>query len=161
MENNLDQINISFGGGETFEVIPPDVYEVVIAAIAPIEAKKYMSEEMETVLKFEFVIADGDHKGSKLFKRIRPKLGINPKPSNLYLCWAAVLGKNPGEDSFADFHLSNLIGKQVRVTVTNSQKGDNTYSNVDTFMTSKVAKLAQAEKEDIDVDAAIASMEKK
>lgn len=159
--DSLDQIAISFGGGVSYEVIPEDVYEVVIASITPKEAKKYMSEEMETVLLVEFVIVGGEHEGAKIFKRVRPKLGINPKPSNLYQVWAATLGKNPGEDSFPDFHLSNLIGKQLRVTVTNTQKGDLTYNNVNTMMVSKAAKAVQAEKEDIDVDAAIASMEKK
>src|SRR3990167_4812390 len=63
---------------EIYKFLNPEKVELLNSTK---EAQKYKSEEMETVLLFEFAIADGDLKGSKLFKRVRTKLSINPKPS--------------------------------------------------------------------------------
>ena len=51
-----------------FDVLPEDVYEAVIKDIKSVQKKKYLSEELEDVLNFEFVILDDKYKGRKLWK---------------------------------------------------------------------------------------------
>ena len=132
---NLDDIQISIT--QDFDVLPEDMYEVVISTIKEDRRKKYQSEGEETVLKIEYTILKGDYEGRKLFQTIRPKLGTGDKSgkaSNLYKLWCAVEGKKFTKEDFANFHLSSLLNRVLKVVTENKESGDRTFSNVSTFL---------------------------
>lgn len=126
-----------------YEPIPANVYQVQIGDIS----EKYKTpwgkpdaEEKELYLTFEFVILDGQYKGRKLWKDIRPVAptpseGGSFKPSWMYRLVSAVVGHplslaegiNWGAEE-----TNNLIGRQLRLIVNQTPKNaqGRSYNNI-------------------------------
>lgn len=138
MASDLDDIKIETV--KSFDVLPEDMYPVVISAIKKEEAKKYdfqakkSLDEMETVLNFEFTVLDGDYQGRKLFQKIRPKLGGGQKPTNLWKVWKAVDGIDHPKEDFDKFHLSSLLNRNLKVVTENKKKNDKEFTNIASYL---------------------------
>lgn len=128
-------------------VIPEDVYQVAIEDITTITVKKFHSEEEEDVFNFQFVILEeGEYKGQRLFKRVRPIVfdgGGKNRPSYLYQIFKAAMKVEPSveqvELGLTGKELNELIGKQIRVNVKVSPPNNagKTFSNVEGVMHAK------------------------
>ena len=154
---NADDIDSVKIDAVDFEVLPEDVYKVVISAITKIEDKKYQSEEKETKFRFEFTVLEGDYEGRKMFQKVRTKLAGQPKPSNLWMVWKAVDGgKEHSKEEYSGFHISSLINRNLKITTENVTKGNATYSNVKAYLPLK-EKPASERTYDDDIDEALKS----
>jgi hypothetical protein len=129
----IDNIEIKTGGSD-FETVPEGMYDVQITNIKKVEGKKYMSEEVETKILFEFTILDGEQSGQKVFQRVRPVLSIKPKPSKLYELVCAATGKKLTEGEFKEFHLSPLKDLILSVVVVETEKNGTRYNNIASFL---------------------------
>ena len=137
-ESDLDGIIISVGEGGNYDPLPEDVFEVMIEDIkAEKKPNPYHDNKEELSLNVVFNIMEGDHTGRKLFRRMSPHISIQ-RPSNLYKLVSAIEGKTLDGAFFEDFKLKTLLGKFLRVTVKNVTKGENTYSNIDSFLATKM-----------------------
>lgn len=136
--DELDNIKITVGEGGGFDALPEDVYETMIENIkAEMKPNPFKEGKEELSLNFTFAITEGEHSGRKLFRRMSPHISIG-KPSNLFKLVNAIEGKTLDGDYFEGFKLSKLLGRFVRVTVKNKVVGENTYSNIESFLQSKM-----------------------
>lgn len=133
----IEDLVIETTEGKTYTVVPEGVYDVQVTNISTITTKKFQSTEEENVFLFEFTIIEGEQKGNKVFRRIRPRLGVEPKESNLYKVACAILGKKLTKEDFPNFHISDLKDGICKVVVEITKKGDNEYSNVTNFIKAK------------------------
>lgn len=153
----LDSITVTRGEGGDYETLPEDIYEVMIEDIkAEMRPNSYHDNKEELSLNMTFTLTEGEYEGRKLFRRVNPHISI-AKPSKLYEIVKAVEGKELEGDFFDSFKLKTLLGRLLRVTVKNVVKGDKTYSNIDSFLVSKLnskspAKKGSAPKEDVSED---------
>ncbi|HEX8196374.1 MAG TPA: hypothetical protein VF571_09315 [Pyrinomonadaceae bacterium] len=136
-----------------YDAIPGDVYQVQVTDISeklmPPYGKPFdiPDEEKETFINFEFTILDdGEYRGRKLWKAVRPVPPTPPedskfKPSWMYRIVSAIQGMPMtyanGIDWGAD-QTNDLIGKQMRVTVTKTEKGEKSYNNITEVLPAKV-----------------------
>lgn len=138
---------------KNYEAIPGDVYQVQVTDISEKLMPPYgrpfdiPDEEKETFINFEFTILDeGEYRGRKLWKAIRPVPPTPPedskfKPSWMFRIVSAIQGMpmtyangiNWGAEQTND-----LIGKQMRVTVTKTDKGEKSYNNITEVLPAKV-----------------------
>ena len=126
-----------------YKLIPEDMYQVKISNIKEVEQQVYNNpSEKEVVINFEFtIIENGEFKGEKLYKKIRPIYSegfSGGSPSSLFVLLNAVYyGKVPSGE-LVDV-VNGTLGKQVRVVVKHKQssKDGKTYHNVEDFMKSK------------------------
>lgn len=126
-----------------YEAIPGNLYQVQVTDIteklkAPY-GKPYdiPDEEKETYINFELTILDeGEYRGRKLWKDMRPVPPTPPekyKPSWIYRMVSAILGYSVLYDDAINWNMERtnaLIGSQLRVLVTKTEKGDKTYNNI-------------------------------
>lgn len=147
--------NVKFETPErkVYDAIPGDVYQVQITDITeklmPPYGKPFdiPDEEKETFVNFEFTILDeGEYRGRKQWKAVRPVPPTPPedtkfKPSWMYRIVSAVNGMPMtyagGIDWNAD-STNSMIGKQLRVTVTKTDKGEKSYNNITEVLPAKV-----------------------
>jgi len=142
-----------------WDVIPEDVYQVVIKDIDEKETTKYMSEEKDVQYLFKFALLEGDEKilGSSLVAYASRKWftgGKTTSPSKLVTLVKAVYGfyypkLNVNVLTAEDMNpqvINDLIGKQVRVSV--KLNDDKTRNKVADFMTIK-AEMKVPEKVEI------------
>jgi hypothetical protein len=136
-----------------YEAMPGDVYQVQITDISeklmPPYGKPFdiPDEEKETFINFEFTILDeGEYRGRKLWKAVRPVPPTPPedskfKPSWMYRIVSAVNGLpmtySNGINWSAD-ETNAMIGKQLRLTVTKTDKGEKSYNNITEVLAAKV-----------------------
>ena len=131
---------------EEFDVLPEDVYQVVIEVANLEERQAYQSKDIEEVLNFKFmIIEDGEYKGRKVWKKIRPTVNAGwegGSPSDLYELWRAATGVFPTEqqkkDGLTGNDINSLIGRQIRVTlkIKTTAKGKE-YNKIEGFMSVK------------------------
>ena len=138
----LDDINIQKGGAE-YDPLPEDVYLVKITKIDKIQDKKWQSDQLETKLNFEFSLLSEEYKGRKLYRKVRPVLSYQPKESNLYSIACAALRFKLGDKDFEEFHLSNLMDKELRVSTAVVEKNGKKYNNIAAFLKSKNAETSK------------------
>lgn len=129
-------------------MIPEDLYQCVIEDITPVTTKKWgKPDEEEEKLNFKLLILDdGEFKGQRLFKRVKPVVydgAETNRPSYLYQIFKAAMKAEPTEkqihEGLSGNELNALIGKQIRVSVKLSApdaKGK-VYSNVDGILAAK------------------------
>lgn len=130
---------------KNYEAMPGDVYQVQITDITeklmPPYGKPFdiPDEEKEIFLNFEFTILDeGEYRGRKLWKTVRPVPPTPPedskfKPSWMFRLVSAVFDKPMTYATAVDWGVeetNNLIGKQLRLTVTKTEKGEKSYNNI-------------------------------
>jgi len=165
-------VNVVVPEGKEFEVLPVDLYHTGLLDVEYKEQKAWGSEEMEPVLVFTFVvIAEGEHYGRRLWQYAKPKLSKFKGGSNLY---KVLVGLNGGaqltdeqcavpEVTCSDEALNALIGKQVRLSVSQKAKQDGSLKNVidsylpakevlPTFEAEKVSVAEVSKEEDINFD---------
>lgn len=138
---------------QNYEAIPGDVYQVQVTDISeklmPPYGKPFdiPDEEKETFINFEFTILDdGEYRGRKQWKAIRPVPPTPPedskfKPSWMYRFVSAINGMPmtyANGINWSAEQTNNLIGKQLRVTVTKTDKGDKSYNNITEVLSAKV-----------------------
>lgn len=136
-----------------FEAIPADMYQAQVTDITEKLKAPYgkpfdiPEEEKEEFLSFEFTILDeGEYRGRKLWKDLRPVPPTPPegnfKPSLMFRVVSAIQGQPTvyanavnwgGEETNA------LIGQQLRLIVTRTEKGDKVYNNITEFLPVKQA----------------------
>lgn len=136
-----------------YDALPADMYQVQITDISeklmPPFGKPFdiPDEEKETFINFEFTILDeGEHRGRKLWKAVRPVPPTPPesnkfKPSWMYRIVSAVSGGmtySSGIDWGAE-ETNAMIGKQLRVTVTRTEKGEKAYNNITEVLSAKTS----------------------
>jgi len=132
--NDLDNIKIEIA--EPIKPIPEGVYDVQITNINKKQAINSVTKMEETRLSFEFTIKEGNEKGHKIFSSVTPKLALDPKMSNLYKIWSACESRSPKAMEFPKFHLSPMIGKNLKVVVTQVEKNDRIFSNITSYLKS-------------------------
>ena len=144
-----------------FEPIPEDVYKVELLDIEEQTKPRYQKpDEIENTFSFQCVLLHGrDKKGESLrgrnmwFNFVPNYLYIGSKGRNkLYNAIESLLGRelSPQEEAeFETIKLNKLIGKQCRIVVKNTSKGEKTYSNIDRLLVidEKAAPLTAEEKE--------------
>ena len=131
MNDDLDSIEIT---KTQFEVLPAGIYPVTISKITKVQSPVYgKPEEMETKLNVEFSIIEGDHSGKKLFRRMRTKLASGSKPSTLFTLWKATEGKELTAEEMENFHLSNMLGRFLKVVVDQVEKNGKKFNNITAF----------------------------
>lgn len=126
-----------------YEAIPGNLYQVQVTDITEKLKAPYgkpfdiPDEEKEMFINFELTILnEGEYRGRKLWKDMRPVPPTPPekyKPSWMYRIVTAILGYSIlYEDALNwDMERTNaLIGEQLRVLVTKTEKGDKTYNNI-------------------------------
>lgn len=131
---------------QEFDVLPEDIYHVVIEDVNLEERQVYQSKDVEEVLNFKFTILDqGEYLGNKVWKKIRPILNAGwdgGSPSDLYELWKSAMKVLPSqqqlENGLSGDEINSLIGEQLRVTlkVKTSQKGKE-YNKIEGFMSAK------------------------
>lgn len=121
----------------SFQLLPNDVYQVVITDVEKHEGLKYMSTEKQEQLKLKLSVCDpGEFNGSQLMAFSSYKWfdgGTSSSPSKLYAIFQAVYGFYEPKADLQTFEpeminmdmINGLIGKQMRVTVMQTQKGKN------------------------------------
>lgn len=124
-------------------VLPEDTYQVVINDIVQEEQKKYNSDEIEEVFRFQFkVVEEGVCYGEKLIKSVRPILSEGfegGNPSWLYRIYeAAGLSVNPEKEIKAE-DVNSLIGKQIRLIVKVVEKEGKKYNKITDILKAKKA----------------------
>lgn len=129
---DIETIEVTTGGQE-FTIVPEGTYDVQITNITKKVGKKYMSEEEETVILFEFTILNGDNSGDKLFRRVRPVISNQPKESNLYKVAKAVLKEVKPDE----FHLTDLKDALLKAVVEVQEKDGRKFNNIVSFMKAK------------------------
>lgn len=119
------EIPINAGSKQEFELLPDDVYEVVISNL---DLKKdqpvYQSTEIEDKFAFEFtVVEEGKYKGRKLWLDTRTVMGAGfdgGSPSWLYRIFCAVNSiqlSDTEAKSITANNINGLSGKSLRVVV--------------------------------------------
>lgn len=143
MTNSYDDIQIQVS---KFEVIPEGIYPVVISSLEKVEGPTYNDpNKMEIKIKVEFTIVGGEEDGHKIYQRVRPKLGMGQKTSNLLKLWDAVDSRTHNYDEFDKFTLGMLAGKQLQIVVKEVAKDGKTFSNVTDYLRGKSAKSETTE----------------
>jgi len=148
--------------------LPKNVYQVELLDINSEEKATYDTrlkpaeeQEMETTLKFQYTLLAGKDKETELRGRnvwvnfIPTYLYVGKKngKNKLYQITEAFLGRELTQEEEAGGvngkFLNSLIGKQCRVGVEPTTKGDNTYDTVTGYFVSEEDKeaLTQEEKE--------------
>lgn len=150
MINENTEIPVS--EGKTFDALPEDIYQVVIEDVELKDVAKFEKpNETEKVFNFTFSVMGGEFEGRKLWKKIRPVLSSgssNNKPSLLFVLLKAVLKRDPRTDvKLTAKDINKLVGKQLRVVVKNTTKGDRTYNNIDSMISSKEDVVATKKEE--------------
>jgi len=147
--------NITFKKPEKreFELLPEEVYEVVISSIEEGERVVYQHpDEKEEIIKFTFEIEEGEYKGRKLWKDCSPIMwpgSDKGSPSTLYLIYSAGAGKKLSmeECEFVGLtEINELEGKKLRAIVIQkkSSKGE-LVNKVDGFLPIKGMKITESE----------------
>lgn len=138
---------------KTFDAMPADMYQVQITDITeklmPPYGKPFdiPDEEKEIFLNYEFTILDdGEYRGRKLWKTVRPVPPTPPedakfKPSWMWKIVSAVNGEAMSYANGINWgaeETNALIGKQLRLTVTKTDKGEKSYNNITEVLPVKI-----------------------
>lgn len=130
---------------KVYEAIPANVYQVQITDISDKLKAPYgkpfdiPEEEKELFITFEFTILnEGEYRGSKLWKDVRPVTPTPPegggfKPSWMHRIVSAIIGHPmPFADAvnWTAEETNGLIGEQLRIVVTRVEKGEKVYNNI-------------------------------
>ncbi|HEY6186471.1 MAG TPA: hypothetical protein VIW80_02245 [Pyrinomonadaceae bacterium] len=129
---------------KVYEALPANVYQVQITDISDKLKSPYgkpfdiPDEEKETFLTFEFTILnEGEYGGRKLWKDMRPVPPTPPegnfKASWMYRLVSAVQGSPVTFANGVNWgaeETNALIGQQLRIVVTKTEKGEKTYNNI-------------------------------
>jgi len=144
-------------GGEGFEPLPVDVYQVELFDItSELKPNKFNDGAMERILNFQFTVVDeGEYRGRNLWRNFVPSmLYISQKNGKnvLYQIIEAFIGRELKEAEIATMDsstINKLIGFQCRVSVKNKDHNGKTYSNIESFLPKKTTlkSLTPAEKE--------------
>lgn len=128
---------------DEYDVMPEDVYQVIIEDVNLEERQVYQSQDVEEVLNFKFtVLEEGEFKGRKVWKKIRPTLNAGwdgGSPSDLYELWKSAMKTLPTKEQLevglSGNDVNKLIGQQIRVTlkIKTTQKGKE-YNKIEGFM---------------------------
>ena len=125
-----------------YEAIPADVYPVQIMDIKEKLKAPWGSpqgtEASELYMNFEFGILNGNYKGRKLWKDVRPVVpvpsGNGYKPSWFYKIVSAVMGHWLTQEEGINFgpqETNALIGRQVKLVVNQTPPKDGkSYNNI-------------------------------
>ena len=147
---------------QVYEAIPADVYQVELLDITSSQVESYRSKqgetegkEFETVLSFQFVLLDGEHRLRSVWNNYIPNfLYISKKTgkNKLFKIVEALIGRELNQSEMVGMggkFLNSLIGKQCRVVIENTTKGDKTYSNPVNWMkaNAEIASLTVEEKD--------------
>jgi len=154
--------NITFKKPEKreFELLPEEVYEVVISSIEEGERVVYQHpDEKEEIIKFTFEIEEGEYKGRKLWKDCSPIMwpgSDKGSPSTLYLIYSAGTGKKLSmeECEFVGLtEINELEGKRLRAIVIQkkSSKGE-LVNKVDGFLPARGVKIVESEESMINTE---------
>jgi len=154
--------NITFKKPEKreFELLPEEVYEVVISSIEEGERVVYQHpDEKEEIIKFTFEIEEGEYKGRKLWKDCSPIMwpgSDKGSPSTLYLIYSAGAGKKLSmeECEFVGLtEINELEGKRLRAIVIQkkSSKGE-LVNKVDGFLPARGVKIVESEESMINTE---------
>lgn len=128
--------------------IPEDVYQVQITGIDLVKEKNNYKEDPTDPdevdkMKFEFtVIEEGEHYGRKLWQRMSPVAPCPSRNNKHPWIWkiASALAGHPltqeEGDTYTPAQINGFIGKQLRATVTVSDKKPNgkQYNNIESFL---------------------------
>ena len=136
-----------------YEIIPEDMYTCEIADVQEKEQIKFGTKDTkESVLLFSFTILEGGCAGQKLWKRIRPIVGggfESGQPSHLFLLLKAVFGTSPEEGRVDAKVVNSLVGKKVRLAVSQKNGSNNkVYNNIDRFYSLKEGVVEDINEED-------------
>lgn len=129
---------------KVYEALPANVYQVQITDISDSLKAPYgkprdiPDEEKEIFLTFEFTILDeGEYRGRKLWKDMRPVPPTPPegtfKASWMHRLVSAVQGMPVTLANGVNWgaeETNGLIGQQLRIVVTRTDKGDKVYNNI-------------------------------
>lgn len=126
-----------------YEAIPGNLYQVQVTDITEKLKAPYgkpfdiPDEEKEPFINFELTILnEGEYRGRKLWKDMRPVPPTPPekyKPSWMYRIVSAILGYSILYEDALNWNMertNSLIGEQLRVLVTKTDKGDKSYNNI-------------------------------
>jgi hypothetical protein len=150
--------------------LPKDIYQAQILDVTAVKKPSYDTRNkpeaeqiMEVVLNFQFTLLegkDGDNelRGRNVWANFVPTylyIGKNGK-NKLYRITEAVLGAELTLEEEAKMdknYINGLIGKQVRISVEPSTKGDNTYDNITDWLkiNNEMTPLTDEEKESAEV----------
>ena len=155
-----DKFKIPKEEAKSYPPLPEDVFQVELFDVVSEMRPKYKKpEEEERVLKFQFVLLEGEGdekeelRGRNIWRNFVPAslyIGKNGK-NVLYEIVEAIFKHelSPEEEATMDSEVINsLIGQQCRIMVKNKKKDDKTYSNVASFLkaTKKLKPLTDKEK---------------
>lgn len=154
--------NITFKKPEKreFELLPEEVYEVVISSIEEGERVVYQHpDEKEEIIKFTFEIEEGEYKGRKLWKDCSPIMwpgSDKGSPSTLYLIYSAGTGKKLSFEEcefVGPTEINELEGKRLRAIVIQkkSSKGE-LVNKVDGFLPARGVKIVESEESMINTE---------
>lgn len=141
-------LNVTAPVQKAFVPLPADVYQVIVKDIEIRETQKYMSKEREEQFLFKLIVLDeGAHRTQYVGAFATQKWFNGGKtgsmaPSKLYLIFQAVYQHYYAKVNLQEWEpgmvnqeaVNDLIGKQIRVTVTLQPNGKN---KVTTFMSIK------------------------
>lgn len=114
------------------EKVPADVYQVVLSDVQEVEGRDFNTNEPKQQLRFMAEIVNGDEKGKAIFFYTSYSWfngGKNAKPSKLYNLVKTVYTKYHPDIAIDDMAIieasdvNSLIGKQLRVTVEETENG--------------------------------------
>lgn len=124
-----------------FEPLPPDMYQAIISDVNMEERPDpFDNGAIKQRLSFNLIILDEGFEGKTLKVWTANKWFINEKSgikSALYALADAVLsgyGTKVDMDFGMEFNPNDLIGKQVRITLTNIDKDGKTYNKIMGYM---------------------------
>lgn len=135
---------------QVYEAIPADVYQVELLDITSSQVESYRSKqgeteekEFETVLSFQFTLLEGENRLRNVWNNYIPNfLYVSKKngKNKLFKIVEALVGREldqVGISQMGGKFLNSLVGKQCRVLIENTTKGDKTYSNPVNWMKAK------------------------
>lgn len=151
----LDNFKIPKREKKEYPPLPEDMYQVELLDITAKQVPAYKDKgKTETVLSFQFTLLEGELRGRNIWRNYVPAaLWSGKKGKNvLWQIIEAIIMRNlrPEEvDTMDAEFLNKLIGYQCRIVVKNSQDGETTYNNIDSFLPKKTSltKLTDEERE--------------
>lgn len=174
-----EQIKFEKKEGTTLELLPENIYQVELLDVNMEERATYDTrlkseeeKEYEKVLTFQFVLLSGLKDGKSLRGRsvwenfVPTYLYISKKSgkNKLYQVAEGLLGRNLSmaeeAEGFSGELLNSLVGKQVRVGIKHTVKGEKTYERIEQYypieneasgLTSEEKEKAQVKKKEVEV----------
>jgi len=143
---------------QSYDALPEDIYQVELLDIIEEMKPKYKQEGEEKKLKCTFAVLSHDELRKRLLFRnyVPATLYIGKDGKNvLYQIAEALLRREVTTEEEATGLsgelLNSFVGKQCKVFVKQTKKGENTYSNIDRFLKAESAlqPLTTEEKEDL------------